>query len=352
MAWTKKDRVMAAFSGETPDITPIFDYMINDGVFEHYLGRPVIPGEREAILRATSKCLDLCHPMPVAYEPKEEILPNGTRRVLERWMAWNSHKTRADEELSKDIKKEIEGLENPRHWLYSRDTASWRKEAEERNEWAGEMVYIHQGLWVPLLPGRTIEEQSFYLADYPELCDEWHRLMLKGVLYSTEIYSKEKMSPVAIIWVDIAMKGGLIYPPEVLDKYFFPGLREQMSILHSHGIKGVFHSDGDVSAVMDKLIDCGIDGFNPLEISAGMDVSHFFERYGKKVTLVGGLDAVDVLAFGNPESVAAATKKIIREAAETGSGLIIGSSSGEIDNSMPVGNVMAYFNAVWETKNF
>ena len=351
MEWTKLDRVMAALSGEMPDRTPIFDYMINDSVFEHYLGRPIIPGEQDAILQATAKCLDLCHPMPAAYEPCEESLPDGTRRVIERWMIWNVYPKRSDNELLQALKNDIEHLKGENHWLYSDNTASWKEGEAQKHAWADDMVYISLGLGIPFLPGRNIEEESLYLTDYPELCKEWNRLYTQAVLRRAEAHAAVSPSPVAIIWNDIAMKGRLIHPPYVLDEYFFPGLHEMVSMLHSKGIKVVFHSDGDVSSVFDRLADCGIDGFNPLEISAGMEVSHFVEKYGKRVTLVGGLDAVDVLAFGTPESVADATKKLIREAGSVGR-LIVGSSSGQIDNSMPFENLMAYFNTVWEHKNF
>jgi len=346
MAWSKSDRVMAALSGEKPDRTPIFDYMINDRVFEHYLGRPVIPGEQAAILKATAQCLDLCHPMPAAYEPHEETYPDGTRKIYERWMTWTVYPERGDGELLKSLKDEIGSLKDKNHWLFSDDIPSWKADADKKQKWAEDMVYIDLGLWLPVLPGRNIEENSFYLADYPELCVEWNQLATQAVLRMAEGRAKETPSPVAIIWNDIAMKGGLIYPPYVLDQYFFPGLNEMVSILHSNGIKVIFHSDGDAGAALDRLIDCGIDGFNPLEISAGMQVSHFIEKYGEKVTLVGGLDAVDVLAFGTPDTVARATKKLMREAGKNGR-LIVGSSSGQIDNSMPFENLTAYFNTVW-----
>jgi uroporphyrinogen-III decarboxylase len=348
MPWTKKERVIAALSGEIPDRTPIFDYMINDAVFEHYLGRPVIPGEQEAILRATAKCLDLCHPMPVAYEPREEILPDGTKCVFERWMKWHSYSERGDDVMLKSLKDEIERLESKNHWLFGDYIADWKAAAEKKQEWAEGMI-VMQGLWLPVLPGRTIEEHAIYLADCPELCREWNQLLTRAVLQGLEKQVKANLPPpVVIIWNDIAMKGGLIYPPDVLEEYLFPGLHEMCGILRSNGIKSVFHSDGDVSRVLDELIDCGIDGFNPLEISAGMKVSDFFEKYGKKTALVGGMDAVDVLAFGTPESVAEAAKKLMREARESGGRLIIGSSSGQLDNSMPFENLMAYFNTVGE----
>ncbi|MCL2813828.1 MAG: hypothetical protein FWD23_04435 [Oscillospiraceae bacterium] len=353
MSWTKLDRVMAALSGEMPDRTPIFDYMINDRVFEHYLGRSIIPGEQAAILQATSKFLDLCHPMPAAYEPHEETLPDKTRRVFERWMVWDVYPKRGGEEMVLSLKDGIEQLEsaNNRHFSDNDDAAAWKTEEEQKHIWAGDMVYISLGLGLPILPGRTIEENSFYLADCPKLCKQWNRLGTQSALRMAESHARESSSPVAIIWNDFAMKGGLIYPPRVLDEYFFPGLHEMVSILHANGIKAIFHSDGDVSKVFDRLVDCGIDGFNPLEISAGMEVSDFVGKYGKKVTLVGGMDAVNVLAFGTPETVANATKKLISEAGKNGR-LIIGSSSGQLDNSMPFENIMSYFNTVQEHKNF
>ncbi|MCL2664754.1 MAG: hypothetical protein FWE82_04005 [Defluviitaleaceae bacterium] len=347
MSWTKKDRVLAALSGEKPDRYPIFDYMINDALFAHYLGRSIVPGEQEAILRATSNCLDLCHPMPQAYEPKDEIFADGTRRVTERWMAWNIYPVRSRRQMKKYLTEEIERLEAGEHWLFADFAESWRKESEARHAWAQDMVYIDLGLWAPLLPGKNFEEEAMFLSDFKALCKRWNRLMNAAVLAMAEKRANVSPSPVAIIWNDIAMKGNLIYPPELLEEFFLPGLEEMISMLHSKNIKAVFHSDGNVTKILDRLADCGIDGFNPLEISAGMEASHFFEKYGKKVTLVGGMDAVGVLALGSPKNAAAAAKKLMREAEGCGR-LILGSSSGQLDNSMPLENILAYFNAVWE----
>ena len=347
MAWSKLDRVLAALSGEKPDRTPIFDYLIHDGVFEHYLGRPVVPGEQEAILRASSECLDLCHPMPVAYEPREEVSPDGVKSVYERWMVWNVYPERSGEELSGSIKGEIEQMGEPDGKKTASDAAVWKEDAARKKEWSGEMVYISLGLSVPFLPGRNITEESLCLSDFPELCGIWNRLALRSALASVCARADSRLSPVAIIWNDVAMKGGLIYPPEVLEKYFFPGLNEMVSILHSKGIKVIFHSDGDVGPVFDRLVKCGIDGFNPLEISAGMSASRFFGDYGEKVTLVGGMDAVGVLALGGPRQVAEAAAGLMDGAGKDGR-FIIGSTSGQIDNGMPLENVFAYFNAVWE----
>ena len=343
MAWNKLDRVMAALSGEIPDRTPIFEYMINDSVFEHYLGRSLIPGEREAIIKGCSKCLDVCHPMSTVYEPHEEILTDGTRRVYERWMAWNIAPKRDINEMAKSIKKEIEQLEG--RVITKEDLAKWKEDEARYKAWAEDMVYISVSSSASILPG-NIEESAYLFADYPDLCKKWNKTANLANLEWLDAISTGCLAPVAIIWNDIAIKNTLLYSPALLDELFFPWLNEMVSMLHSKGVKVIFHSDGDVSSVFNQLAASGIDGFNPLEITAGMNVEHFYDKYGKKVALVGGMDAVDDLAFGTPESVLAATKKLIQKAWKKGS-FIAASSSGEIDNSMPFENVMAYFEAVW-----
>ena len=153
-------------------------------------------------------------------------------------------------------------------------------------------------------------------------------------------------SPVAIIWNDIAFKNSLIYPVVLLEKLLFPSIYDFCHLLHSKGIKVIFHSDGNVGKVMNTLINCGIDGFNPLEISAGMDYESFKKEYGNKIALIGGLNAVEVLSFGTPGTVISETKHFLKVAGK-GGGLIAGSSSGQLDNSMSFENIMAYFKTVW-----
>ena len=152
--------------------------------------------------------------------------------------------------------------------------------------------------------------------------------------------------PVAICWNDIACKGRLIYPPQLLEELFYPHLAELVALLHARGIKVLFHSDGDVTAALPRLIACGIDGFNPLEISAGMRVETFQEFCGSRVALVGGIDAVYVLARGAPDLVVRKTRELIDRFRGSGN-LMVASASGEVDDSMPTENVLAMYETVW-----
>ena len=64
------------------------------------------------------------------------------------------------------------------------------------------------------------------------------------------------------------------------------------------------------------------------------------------MALVGGLDAVECLGLGSVDKVTTETKRLIDTAGKNG-GLIAGSASGELDNSMPFENVMTYLETVW-----
>lgn len=109
------------------------------------------------------------------------------------------------------------------------------------------------------------------------------------------------------------------------------------------GIKVIFHSDGNLWQILDDLLNAGIDGLNPIEPLAGMDLGKLKRRYGKRLVLVGGIDCSVLLPLGTPEQIHNAVKEAIRVAAP-GGGFFIGSSS-EITPSTPLENVLAFFEA-------
>lgn len=351
MAWTKKERVMAVLNGEIPDRVPIFDYLIHDKILEHFGDKkPIRVGDKEAVVRGCAGCLDICHPMKAPYEPGEKILSDGTRWVYERWTCWwgvpDSEKSpeKALEKTLETVKKEIEEYEAFK--VNQGELREYKENVKKYNTCARDMVYIHLGSECAVLPG-TMEEGIYLYADYPELVERWNRAKNHMYLAKLEAYADPMDSPVMINWNDIAIKGQLIYPMHMLEDLFFPYLKQACDVVHSKGMKLLFHSDGNTNKAMDRLVECGIDGFNPLEISAGMDYADFKEKYGRKIALVGGMDAVEIMAFGNVDQVVEETKRLISIAGKDG-GLIAASTSGEIDNSMPFENVMAFYETIWK----
>src|SRR5680860_811667 len=90
------------------------------------------------------------------------------------------------------------------------------------------------------------------------------------------------------------------------------------------------------SAASDVYKRQSIDGLNPLEPLAGMDIGKIKRRVGEKVVLIGNIDCSHLLPFGTTEEVRKEVKKTI-EVAASGSGFILASSS-ELHNEIPLEN--------------
>lgn len=341
----KRERVMAVLNGEKPDRVPLFGCIAHDGLLEHFGGKPIAVGDYAAVVHACSQFLDLCHPALAPQEPGVFTQDDGGQLTVERWTSWSSPRPFGPNEIPAALLAEIEKHEA---WKPAEAAAQAPRPARsaEAAPCADGMLYISHGACVPICPFDL--EQGFYaLADHPELVRRWNRAVNERVLREMDARADPRTDPVCILWNDIAAKGGLIYPPALLDELFYPHLREQIDLLHSRGVKALFHCDGDATTALPELIDCGIDAFNPLEITAGMRPEVFLEVCGSQVALVGGVDAVDILARGTPQQVAAETQRLIDLFADAGN-LIIASASGQVDDSMPLENVLAMYETVWE----
>ncbi len=350
--WTKKDRVLAVLSGEKPDRVPIFECVAHDAILEHFGKSPIQPGDRDQVIRACAQFLDLCHPPLVPNIPARIEHANGIVEVRERWNSWNTPLPYGDG--SQHVESHEKAIAECQAWRPDSDEVTrWRAATATTNQLAGDMVLTTIGTSVSILP-LDLEQGSLFQADYPELSDRWNHATNERMLRRIESIADSTLSPVVIVWNDIAAKGGLLYPPPMLEKLFYPYLAQLADLLHGKGIKLLFHCDGDATAALPRLIACGIDGFNPLEISSGMMPKDYRDACavaGRKVALVGGIDAVDILARGTPADVIRETKALIDLFRQEGN-LMIASASGEIDNSMPLANVLAMYETTWKYGNY
>ncbi len=66
----------------------------------------------------------------------------------------------------------------------------------------------------------------------------------------------------------------------------------------------VYHGCGNATPLYEDLIEIGLDGYNPLEAKAGLDVVELKKQYGDRLAFVGNID-VRVLEKGDPEAIRA-----------------------------------------------
>lgn len=111
-----------------------------------------------------------------------------------------------------------------------------------------------------------------------------------------------------------------------------------MKAWHEHNIKCLFHSDGNLMSILPDLIKTGIDGLNPIETAAGMNLKEVKDLYGDKIFLTGGIDVSQLMPYGTKEEVKRGVIQAIKDAGY-GSGYFLGSTT-ELGNDIPAENII------------
>lgn len=89
---------------------------------------------------------------------------------------------------------------------------------------------------------------------------------------------------------DLAYTHSSFMSPAMYCDLFQPEHRRVANFCHQHGIKFIFHTDGDVRKLIEPLIDAGVDCLEPLEAKANMDVRNLAPAIGDRVMLFGNID--------------------------------------------------------------
>jgi uroporphyrinogen decarboxylase len=192
------------------------------------------------------------------------------------------------------------------------------------------------------------ETFSFALFENPDLIKALNDKLGHLVLSMFEFFAQS--DAVDIIWYsdDIAYQGGLLMSPDVLDTYFFPWLEKIGQLAKKYDKPFLYHSDGILYDVMDRLIECGVDALHPIEPQA-MNLVEVKNRYGDRLCLMGHVD-VDLLCRGSAEEVREKVRQNIEDAGYNG-GYCIGSGNS-IPDYVNFDNYLAMLKASDEFGNF
>ena len=105
--------------------------------------------------------------------------------------------------------------------------------------------------------------------------------------------------------------------PEQMREHVVPWHRAIVATAHRAGKPAILHSCGNLESLMDDIVeDIGFDGKHSYE-DAILPVEDFYERFGRRIAVLGGMD-VDFLIRNPPETVAARARAMLDRAAERG----------------------------------
>lgn len=115
---------------------------------------------------------------------------------------------------------------------------------------------------------------------------------------------------------------GPFISPEIFKNYIQPILAYYVKLVHKNGLKFLHHACGNNQVLMDMIVEAGVDVYQSIQTE--MDIVKMKKRYGKNITLWGGIPAGDLI-LSTPEKVKESGKYFL-EQCKLGGGYVYGTS--------------------------
>jgi uroporphyrinogen decarboxylase len=143
---------------------------------------------------------------------------------------------------------------------------------------------------------------------------------------------------------DWAGQTNLLISPDMWRTFIKPRLRQLVDRCHACGLPFILHSCGNYIAVLDDLIEIGVDGLESLQPEA-IDVFRVKQRTMGRVFLIGGMGVQSTLFHGTPDRVRAVTKRLLVELGR-GGGYVISPAKPLHEQTLPIGNIAAFLETI------
>ncbi|MFC1505534.1 uroporphyrinogen decarboxylase family protein [Thermoproteota archaeon] len=135
--------------------------------------------------------------------------------------------------------------------------------------------------------------------------------------------------------------------PKFFEKYEMPYLQKEIDRAHKAGLKAILLMDGRANNFLELAVSTGADAIEPLDpptlANGDIVLRDAKEKIGKKISLIGNVDTINVLLQGSRNDVEEAVKQCIIDAAKDG-GYIL-STSEYVCKNTPMINMETFVSA-------
>ncbi len=149
-----------------------------------------------------------------------------------------------------------------------------------------------------------------------------------------------------MVWFgdDVSMQRGMMISAEMWRKF----LKPRYAVLFAEvkranpAVKIAYHSCGNCEAILDDMIEIGLDVLNPLQPLA-IDPVMVKQKYGKRLALFGGMCVQQTMPFGTCEQIKQEVNRLKEGCGKEG-GYIL-APAHHIQADTPVEHIMAFYEA-------
>ncbi|QUI21987.1 hypothetical protein HZI73_06585 [Vallitalea pronyensis] len=181
-----------------------------------------------------------------------------------------------------------------KHWFtFSEDRINWKQVEKAKHE-QKHGALITAGIQGGFdLPRQLMGEEAicFCYYDQKELMQD-----MMDTLMDTTIKVLDRISDHLVIdnlcaHEDMAGKSGPLVGPGIVHEFIKPYYAKAWDVVSSKGTRLFsLDSDGNMNAIIDPLLDAGVNILYPIEPAAGMDMVELRSKYGNRLAFKGGID--------------------------------------------------------------
>jgi len=331
------NRFLRAIKYEIPDRVPLAEVHVDKSVKEAYLGKKILKpaDEVEFWYQAGYDYIPVVPEVEFKKEGKDVVATTAQQKQEEKNWADEKQGAIIDEE-------DFNNFEWP-----DADKIDYANFIEVSNSLPkgmkiiGRYGYIFTHVWELM----GFEHFAISLSENIELVEKLFNKM--GEIIYRIYKDMAELKDVKGLWYndDLAYTEGLLINPKYYREYLFPWIKKIGEICKDKEMPFIMHSDGDISLVLEDIIDCGVTAIHPIEPKA-MDILELREKVKGRLGLIGNIDLGETLTRGTPEKVEKEVREKIDKLGRAG-GYCVGSSNS-IPDYVPLKNYQSMLDAVMQ----
>ena len=341
-----RERVKTVLCGKIPDRVPLIDFLNSKKLYKEVIGRIPEYYNAEDIMDCTYKLgIDIAV-IPVGGFSGVRDIGIKTKEFVDEWgIIWRKPEGDISFGIDMPVKYPLKNREDWNNYLFPDINKNKKnrlkgikialKKAKENN------IAVFGQIRGPFTPAWFLFDFtnfSYLLFDDPELIDEVMEATTNFSIQAGKMRIDEGVD--AILFADdYGGNSGPLISPDSFKKHVIPQLSRMIKELKATGIPVIMHSDGNLNKLLPDIVKTGINGYHPMERSAGMRIEDLKKIYGNKITLIGNVNNKTVLVSGSKEDVIAQTRECL-EIAAPGGRYILGSDHS-LHDDMPNENIFA-----------
>ncbi|MBQ3141026.1 MAG: hypothetical protein IJC25_03585 [Clostridia bacterium] len=146
---------------------------------------------------------------------------------------------------------------------------------------------------------------------------------------------------------DVAMQTGMMMSPAVWREFLKPLLADVIAAAKAvkPDVLVYYHTDGDCTAIIDDLIEVGVEILNPVQPEC-LDPLAVYENYHDRLAVWGAIGTQTTMPFGTPEQVRSKTTELLQAACRHGKMVL--APTHLLEPEVPLENIDTFVKTVRE----